>query len=72
MGFIGESTMTKKLQDKAYISALARALLKGYSKETMGAPQRLRDLDKADQKIWISMAKRAVRRVEELGAAEWK
>ncbi len=62
--------MAVNRQDKAYINALARSLYWGYSKEAMGEPQRLRELAKPDQDIWINMAKRAIRRIEELDAAE--
>lgn len=56
-------------QDPAYVRAVARSLFWGYSKETTGEPGRLADLDDANQKFWISMAKRAIRRIEELDVA---
>lgn len=57
-------------QDAAYVRALARSLYWGFSKETTGEPGRLADLDNANQKFWISMAKRAIRRIEELDTSE--
>lgn len=53
----------------SYLRAVARTLYWGYSKETTGEPARLVDLDQAQQKFWVSMARRAVRRIEELDAA---
>jgi hypothetical protein len=57
-------------RDENYVAALARSLYWGYTKETTGEPGRLRDLDKQAQKLWLNMAKRALRRIDELDAAD--
>ncbi len=64
--------MERKRQEKDYIRGLARSLYWGYSKELTGEGKRLAELGKDEQKIWTSMARRAIRRVEELDAAAAK
>ena len=53
-----------------YINALSRSLYWAYSKATTGEPKPWRDLALEDRKIWAIMAKRAIRGIEHLDAAE--
>ena len=53
-----------------YVNALSRSLYWAYSKATTGEPKPWRDLTLEDRKIWVIMAKRAIRGIENLDAAE--
>jgi len=53
-----------------YVNALSRSLYWAYSKATTGEPKPWRDLTLEDRKIWGIMARRAIRGIEHLDAAE--
>jgi len=48
------------------IAAIARNLYWGYLKDTTGTPGKWAELDEERRKLWRAMAKRAVRKVDEL------
>lgn len=58
------------MTDQELISALARSLYWGYLKDTTGTPGKWSDLSEEERKIWRAMAKRAIRRLEELTTAQ--
>jgi hypothetical protein len=53
-----------------YVNALSRSLYWAYSKATTGEPKPWRGLTPEDRKIWAIMARRAIRGIENLDAAE--
>lgn len=55
------------MNDQEYVAAIARSLYWGYVKDTTGVPGKWGDLPEDDRKIWRRMAKRALRKIEELG-----
>jgi len=57
------------MNEKEFITAFARSLYWGIMKDTRGVPGKWADLDTQGRKLWVAMAKRAVRRVDELKAS---
>lgn len=58
------------MTDQELISALARSLYWGYLKDTTGTPGKWSDLSEEERKIWRGMARRAIRRLDELTTAQ--
>ena len=58
------------MDDQEFFAAIARSLYWGYLKDTTGTPGKWSDLAEEERKVWRSMARRAVRRIDELRAAE--
>jgi hypothetical protein len=56
----------KMIADSDLVTAIARTLYAGYVKDTTGVAGKWPDLDKDDRKTWLNMAKRAIRRIDEL------
>ncbi len=56
------------MNDQEYVAAIARSLYWGYVKDTTGEPGKWSELPEEGRKIWRKMAKRALRRIEELSA----
>jgi hypothetical protein len=54
------------MADQNAISAIARNLYRGYLKDTTGTPGQWSDLDQEGRKLWRAMARRAIKRIEEL------
>ncbi len=57
------------MDDKEMIAPLARSLYWGFVKETKGTPGKWADLDGDGRKVWLAVAQRALRRVDELRSA---
>jgi hypothetical protein len=53
-----------------FTTALARSLYWGYLKDTTGTPGKWSELPEEQRKIWRTMARRALRRIEELNAEQ--
>ncbi len=51
-----------------YVNALSRSLYWAYSKATTGEPKPWRELTPEDRKLWATMARRAIRGIENLDA----
>lgn len=60
------------MTDQEMIAAIARNLYWGYFKETTGTPGKWSELNEEGRKLWRAMAKRAVRKVDELRLQEPK
>ncbi|WP_428670705.1 hypothetical protein [Reyranella sp.] len=58
------------MDDQEFVAAVARNLYWGYLKDTTGTPGKWSDLDQEDRKLWRAMARRAIRRIDELRATE--
>lgn len=58
------------MTDQEFVAALARSLYWGYMKDTTGTPGKWSNLSEEERKVWRSMAKRALRRIEELTVAQ--
>lgn len=58
------------MTDQEFIAAIARSLYWGYLKDTTGTPGKWSDLSQQERQIWRKMAQRAVRKIEELSAAQ--
>lgn len=56
----------RKSPPQVYITALARSLYWGYLKDMTGTRGKWSDLAEEERKIWRSMARRALRQIEEL------
>ncbi len=54
------------LTEQEMIVVNARNLYWGYVKETRGTPGKWSDLNEERRKLWLAMARRAVRKVDEL------
>ncbi|WP_428673609.1 hypothetical protein [Reyranella sp.] len=54
------------MEDQEFVAAIARNLYWGYLKDTTGTPGKWSELDEEGRKLWRAMAKRAVRKVDEL------
>jgi hypothetical protein len=65
----GELEMTA---DPELIVAIARTLYAGYMKDTTGVPGKWADLDEGGRDIWRNMAKRGIRRIDELRSSKTK
>lgn len=54
------------MTEKEAIAAIARSLYWGYLKDTTGTPGKWSELNEDGRKLWRAMAKRAVRKFDEL------
>ena len=54
------------MTEQEMIVVIARNLYWGYLKETTGTPGKWSDLNEERRKLWLAMARRAVRKVDEL------
>jgi len=58
------------MNDRDIIIAVARSVYWGYVKDTTGTPGKWSELNEEDRKVWLSAAKRALRKVNELRPPE--
>jgi hypothetical protein len=58
------------MEDKEFVTAVARSLFWGYVKATTGTPIKWSELDQEGRKLWRGIAKRAIRKVDELRLQE--
>lgn len=58
------------MTEQELISALARSLYWGYLKDTTGMPGKWSELESEERKVWRNMARRAVRKINELKVTE--
>lgn len=58
------------MDDREFFAAVARSLYWGYLKDTTGTPGKWSDLGEEERKVWRSMARRAVRKIDEIRTGE--
>jgi len=58
------------MDDQEFVAAVARSLYWGYVKDTTGVPGKWSDVDQESRKIWRALARRAIRRIDELRTTE--
>ncbi len=58
------------IADRELVDALARTLYAAYAKEMTGVPGKWADLDSHGRGMWLRMAMRGIRRIDELRLSE--